>query len=113
MDLKQLVTWKDGHLVSEWKDLKNKGLKTEGKMPPVIDKELCTKCGRCWEACPGDAFYGSQRKSAGVTILMSAGTKGCVHDCPVPGPLIADPHADDDKLQMRITVKRPLFPQVT
>jgi len=58
-------------------------------MPPVIDKELCTKCGRCWEACPGDVFYGSQKGSLPVvTYPKECWHEGsCVHDCPVPGAI--------------------------
>jgi len=28
-------------------------------MPPVINKEKCTQCGKCYEGCQSDVFFGS------------------------------------------------------
>ncbi len=28
-------------------------------MPPVINQEKCTMCGKCYEACQSDVFFGS------------------------------------------------------
>ncbi len=28
-------------------------------MPPVIIEEKCVKCGKCYEACQSDVFFGS------------------------------------------------------
>ena len=30
-------------------------------MPPVINSDLCLKCGSCVDVCPMDVFYGSKR----------------------------------------------------
>jgi len=30
-------------------------------MPPVIDHELCIKCGKCSEVCPVDVYYESKK----------------------------------------------------
>ncbi|MFH1650984.1 MAG: ferredoxin family protein, partial [Chloroflexota bacterium] len=37
-------------------------------MPPVINKEVCSKCGKCVEVCPADVFYGSEK---GKTPVVS------------------------------------------
>jgi len=58
-------------------------------MPPVIDTEICTSCGKCWEICVGDVFYGSKKGGPPVVTYP----KECWHDaactmvCPVEGAI--------------------------
>jgi adenylylsulfate reductase subunit B len=44
-------------------------------MPPVIDKDKCTRCGICVDMCSEDVFYGS--KEGEVPVI--AYPKECVH----------------------------------
>jgi len=55
-------------------------------MPPVIDPELCTACGKCWKNCEGDIFYGTQKGEIPVvTYPRECWHDGnCVKGCPVP-----------------------------
>ena len=58
-------------------------------MPPIIDANKCTACGRCVDICTEDVFYGS--KEGEIPII--AYPKECVHfnccvfECPVPGAI--------------------------
>lgn len=53
-------------------------------MPPVINDALCIKCGKCYEACQSDVFFGSV---IGEKILVSYAEEcwhcnACVMECP-------------------------------
>ena len=53
-------------------------------MPPVIDHELCIKCGKCIEVCPVDVYYGSKE---GEYPSVSYGEDcffcgSCIPECP-------------------------------
>ena len=53
-------------------------------MPPIINKDLCNKCGKCVDICPMDIFFGSKKgefpevKFPGECFHENA----CVLDCP-------------------------------
>jgi adenylylsulfate reductase subunit B len=53
-------------------------------MPPVIDPEKCTGCGKCVELCSEDVFYGSQKGEVPVVTYPKECThfSGCVYVCP-------------------------------
>lgn len=53
-------------------------------MPPVIDPDRCTHCGKCVEICSEDVFYGS-RPGAVPTVTYPrecSHFSGCVSICP-------------------------------
>ena len=55
-------------------------------MPPVIDNELCVKCGMCVEVCPVDVYYGSEKEECPRVsygedcFFCGACTLECAHD---------------------------------
>ncbi len=58
-------------------------------MPPVINKDMCTRCGQCVEACPTDVFWGSKKKQ---TPIVSYGEEcwhcsACIQECPKEGAI--------------------------
>jgi adenylylsulfate reductase subunit B len=58
-------------------------------MPPVIDQDKCTKCGKCVEVCPTDVFFGS-KKGEYPTVMYPDECwheNACVLDCPVEGAI--------------------------
>jgi adenylylsulfate reductase subunit B len=54
-------------------------------MPPVIDHEKCTKCGKCVDICTEDVFFGSKDGEVpSVTYPKECiHFSGCVYECPV------------------------------
>ena len=65
-------------------------------MPPVIDREICTSCGTCEDACPLDVIYADTASNDPVIkypdecFICGA----CVMDCPcsaitmrIPAPM--------------------------
>lgn len=58
-------------------------------MPPVIDKEKCTGCGKCVDICQTDVFFGSERGQIPVISYPEEcwHDKACVLDCPVEGAI--------------------------
>ena len=58
-------------------------------MPPIIDRNLCTACGKCVEVCEGDIFYGSKPGEVPVITYPDEcwHDGSCVIDCPVPGAI--------------------------
>lgn len=54
-------------------------------MPPVIDPDKCTRCGKCVEICSEDVFYGSRSgEIPTVTYPRECSHfSGCVSVCPV------------------------------
>ena len=54
-------------------------------MPPVIDKNLCTRCGVCYELCPQDVFSFDKKLKAPPTVAYPKECwycGACVVDCP-------------------------------
>ena len=75
-------------------------------MPPVIDPEKCTGCGKCVEICSEDVFYGSRPgEIPTVTYPRECSHfSGCVSVCqaqaitlriPLPMLLVYKPAAED------------------
>ncbi len=58
-------------------------------MPPVIDPNKCTACGRCFDACQNDVFFGSKKKEVpSVTYPEECWhCNACVFVCPVEGAI--------------------------
>ncbi|MBW1800372.1 MAG: ferredoxin family protein [Deltaproteobacteria bacterium] len=58
-------------------------------MPPVIDKNNCTKCGQCIEMCSEDVFYGSEKKNVPAVAYPEEcwHCNACVNACPVEGAI--------------------------
>ena len=58
-------------------------------MPPIINEELCIKCGTCVDICPLDVFFGSiPGEVPKVTYPDECWHDGsCVVDCPVKGAI--------------------------
>lgn len=56
-------------------------------MPPVINSELCVKCGQCADACQSDVFYGSKAKEVPVVTYPEEcwHCNACVSVCPEEG----------------------------
>ena len=52
-------------------------------MPPVIDSRECKKCGKCYEACQSDVFFGSVIKEAIVVTYPEEcwHCNACVMEC--------------------------------
>ncbi len=58
-------------------------------MPPEIDYEKCTACGRCADICPEDVFFGTKPGEKPVISHPEVCTHSCscVVECPVPGAI--------------------------
>ena len=58
-------------------------------MPPIIEPDLCTRCGRCTDICIGDVFYGSKKgELPGVAYRNECWHEAaCVMACPVEGAI--------------------------
>jgi adenylylsulfate reductase subunit B len=54
-------------------------------MPPIINKDICTGCGKCVEVCPSDVFWGSKKGEVPVVAYPDEcwHESACVMDCPV------------------------------
>ena len=53
-------------------------------MPPIVDKETCTLCGTCYDACPQDVFSWEEEARPEVVYPKECWHCGaCVIDCPV------------------------------
>jgi adenylylsulfate reductase, subunit B len=54
-------------------------------MPPTINKNLCTGCGKCVDVCPSDVFCGTEKGE--IPVVNYPGEcwheGACVMDCPV------------------------------
>ena len=66
----------------------NKTLK-ERVMPPVIDPNKCTGCGKCVDVCTEDIFFGTEKGQVPVITYPEACVhfNCCVHECPVEGAI--------------------------
>jgi len=53
-------------------------------MPPVIDPDLCSRCGLCVEICSEDVFYRSEEGELPTVTypLECIHFSGCVYECP-------------------------------
>ena len=58
-------------------------------MPPIINENICIKCGKCFEVCAQDVFYGSQKKKVPTVTYpeFCIHCNCCVHECPVDGAI--------------------------
>ena len=73
-------------------------------MPPVIDEELCTQCGVCYDNCPTDVFSFDGEDTPAVAYGRECWHCGaCVIDCPVEAVHLALP------LQMHIVPSPALY----
>ena len=53
-------------------------------MPPIIDEDLCTLCGTCYDICPQDCFHFDEANPPDVVYPKECWHCGaCVLDCPV------------------------------
>ncbi|AQQ09249.1 Ferredoxin [Sedimentisphaera cyanobacteriorum] len=52
-------------------------------MPAVIDKETCTGCGACVDACPVEAISLDDNGKAEVDADACIDCGACVDECPV------------------------------
>lgn len=70
-------------------------------MPPIIDKEKCIACGRCYEVCPHDVYYGTKEGEIPVVAYPEEcwHEAACVEECPVEAIRLRTP------LQMMISYK--------
>jgi len=59
--------------------------KTAGwrSMRPVIEKEKCIKCGRCWLFCPDAAIVMDKEGKSTVNYDYCKGCGICAQTCPV------------------------------
>ena len=66
----------------------NRALK-ERVMPPVIDPDKCTGCGKCVDTCSEDVFFGSEKGKVPIVAYPEACVhfNSCVHECPVEGAI--------------------------
>ncbi|MFC1892181.1 ferredoxin family protein [Thermodesulfobacteriota bacterium] len=54
-------------------------------MPPEIDDSKCTGCGKCFELCAEDVFFGSRNGETPMVTYPEAcfHCYCCVMECPV------------------------------
>ena len=59
-------------------------------MPPIINEEKCISCGKCYDICSEDVFFGSKKKEVPVITYPDEcwHCNACVLDCPVEGAII-------------------------
>ena len=92
-------------------------------MPPVIDRELCSCCGICWDVCPQDVFSFDRTKKQAPAVLYPRECwycGACVVDCPrgavslqlplplhiVPSPALYGPPGPDPGEEEREALRR-------
>jgi len=58
-------------------------------MPPIIDPEKCTGCGKCVDICAEDIFFGSKEGEVPVVTYPDECVhfNCCVYVCPVEGAI--------------------------
>jgi adenylylsulfate reductase subunit B len=58
-------------------------------MPPIIDKDKCIGCGKCFDVCVMDVFIGSNCKEVPIISYPEEcwHCGACVMDCPVEGAI--------------------------
>jgi 2-oxoacid:acceptor oxidoreductase delta subunit (pyruvate/2-ketoisovalerate family) len=49
---------------------------------PVVDKEKCINCMRCWLLCPDSAIYADNEEMVGYDFLHCKGCGICAAICP-------------------------------
>jgi len=50
---------------------------------PVVDKETCINCMRCWLLCPDSAIYAENEEMMGYDYMHCKGCGLCNEICPV------------------------------
>lgn len=98
-------------------------------MPPVVDKELCTGCGICYEICPQDVFgfEGSPEVLCPEVLYQDECwyCGACVVDCAfeaihlklplylhiVPSPALYAGEADEEELSRAAAFSRSIVPE--
>lgn len=58
-------------------------------MPPVIDQNKCKKCGKCFDICTEDVFFGSAKGEVPIVAYPEFCwyCNCCVKVCPVEGAI--------------------------
>lgn len=58
-------------------------------MPPVIEKEICIRCGKCVDICTEDVFFGSKKKETPQVNYPEEcwHCKACIDACPKEGAI--------------------------
>jgi adenylylsulfate reductase subunit B len=58
-------------------------------MPPLINKEQCTECGKCVDLCQMDVFFGSKKKEVPTITYPEEcwHCNACVDSCPAEGAI--------------------------
>ncbi len=58
-------------------------------MPPIIEPNKCTACGKCYDVCAEDVFFGSERKKVPVVTYpeVCIHCNCCVFECPIEGAI--------------------------
>jgi adenylylsulfate reductase subunit B len=58
-------------------------------MPPEIDDNVCTGCGKCVDLCAEDVFFGSKRGEVPMVTYPDVcfHCYCCVLDCPEEGAI--------------------------
>ena len=53
-------------------------------MPPIIDYDLCTACGDCYDVCSQDVYFSTKPGEEPVVTYPEAcwHCNACVMDCP-------------------------------
>ncbi|MCS7280639.1 MAG: ferredoxin family protein [Desulfobacterota bacterium] len=53
-------------------------------MPPVIEPELCSACGKCVDVCSEDVYFGSEKDSVPHVAYpeFCFHCRLCVEECP-------------------------------
>lgn len=58
-------------------------------MPPVIDKQKCSGCSKCVDACQNDVFFGSKKREVPNVAYPEEcwHCNACVSVCPAKGAI--------------------------
>ena len=58
-------------------------------MPPVINEDECSSCGKCVDICSEDVFFGSKKREIPTVTYPEEcwHCNACVLDCPGEGAI--------------------------